>query len=156
MSLPTQSQLVDESNELRQALPNIIETMLFYALVPAARLRRTMYHVRKVLAGTVQSSHYSSYPEWLREQVVRTKNMPNIAGWKKTIEIQPLLQAKDSSLQDVYLQLVLTFDVAGELLPDMFHVRARQAIATDDVDIFDLAMEVLYLWADDQRIWLGT
>jgi hypothetical protein len=41
------------------------------------------------------------------------------------------------------------------ILPDKFHARARQAISADDADIFDLALEALYSWADEERIWLG-
>ena len=39
--------------------------------------------------------------------------------------------------------------------PEQFFKRAKLAIREDDIGVFNLAMDVLYDWGDENRVWLG-
>lgn len=155
MSLKSQGEIVDDVNALRQILPELVEYLMFEAAIDFKPAKKIMYRLKRAASGSVMTADFSRQPDWLLALVKERKNRP-VARWQKTVEIKDVLDLENNSLEQIYLQIVLRFEAEHVVIPESFHDRARQAVSLDDVDVFDIALEKLYEWADAKRIWLGV
>lgn len=80
-------------------------------------------------------------------------------GWRKEVDIKEIIRSvedmdevDDETAQEVARNIVNTFLVAKVRMPEDIKALFEDAISVEDVDA---ALQELYDWADEARVWLG-
>lgn len=82
------------------------------------------------------------------------------APWRYRLNIKPFLGDDDdrATFEAAYngIKAELAKLPPGLHAPDAFDEYAKLAIEREDADIFNLGLDALYDWADEERIWMGV